>query len=82
MSTTIADQWKHFWKAIRPIDAGKFQESEMRKSFYAGFMNCFSELVATSNGMTEKQALKKLDRYKKEMEAFTIEMFEEAKRKV
>ncbi len=67
---SIAHLWTHFAFMVLPINAPKSQREEMRKAFYAGFVECFKIVVDMSTELPEAEAAKVLDRLRKESHEF------------
>jgi len=67
---SIANLWTVFAGAVMDAGAPQMQRDEMRKSFYAGFVECFKIITDLSDVMTEAEAVKTLERLKNESHAF------------
>ena len=63
--------WKIFVSTVYPtVKADSVQYAEMRRCFYAGFIECFKVMDDLSMTMTEDQASEQLSRINKETRAF------------
>lgn len=71
---SIAKLWLVFAGAVLPANASELQRVEMRKAFYAGFVECFKIVTDLSDVLPEDQAVQVLDRLHKESAAFFEEM--------
>jgi len=67
---SIANLWTVFAGAVMDAGAPQIQRDEMRKSFYAGFTECFKIMVDLSDGLTEAEAAQTLERLSGESRAF------------
>lgn len=66
----IAHLWTVFAGAVLDAGAPQIQRDEMRKSFYAGFVECFKIMTDLSDVLSEDEACKVLDGLNKEARAF------------
>ena len=73
----VAHLWMTFAGAVLPVDASALQREEMRKAFYAGFFESFKIFVDISTTLSEKDAVKVLDRLNKESTDFFEKMMKE-----
>lgn len=72
----IAHLWTQFAGIVIPADAPAVQREEMRRAFYAGFVECFKITIDISTTLPEADAARVLDGLNKESRAFFEEMKE------
>lgn len=66
----IAYLWTIFAGHVLPANAPAVQRDEMRKSFYAGFVECFKIMSDLTDALPEAEACKVLERLDGEAKAF------------
>jgi len=74
---SIEKCWKVFASLIFEGEISRLQYDEMRKSFYAGFTECFKIMNDLSTELTEDQAVQNLDRIRDEAREFYEQMKQE-----
>ena len=70
--------WTLFKIAVIPKDASTLQVLEMKKSFFAGFIECFKVMSDVSTDLDEKDACGVLSRINLEAHEFFEQMMREA----
>jgi hypothetical protein len=73
----IAHLWVIFAGAVLPVGASQGQREDMRRAFYAGFVECFKIFTDIASSLPEVHATQVLDGINREAKAF----FEEMKRR-
>lgn len=71
---SIAHLWLLFAGAVLPADATAGQREDMRRAFFAGFVECFKIFTDVSSALPEADACRVLDGINKEAHAFFDEM--------
>lgn len=74
---SIAHLWTHYAAMVLPVGVSAAQREDMRRSFYAGFIECFRIVSDASAKLPEAQAAQVLSRLNDEGHAF----FEQLKSK-
>jgi hypothetical protein len=74
---TIAYLWTLFAGHVIPVTAPRFQREEMRKAFYAGFVECFKVINDVSVKLPEPQSYQLLERISNEANEFFEQMMKE-----
>ena len=75
---SIAYLWTIFAGAVLSPSASQVQRDEMRKSFYAGFVECFKIMDDLSNALPEEESLRAMDRLNNEARDFYKEIVRKA----
>lgn len=70
----IAHLWVLFAGAVLPADASPGQREDMRRAFYAGFVECFKIFTDLATTLGEEHAATVLGGLQKEARAFFEEM--------
>ena len=73
----IAHLWTVFAGLVLSPGAPTLQRQEMRRAFYAGFVECFKITVDLSTALPEADACRVLDGLSKEANAFVEEYLRE-----
>jgi hypothetical protein len=76
---SIAQLWTIFAGAVLPADASPVQRQEMRKAFYAGFIEAFRIMTEFSADLPQDEAMSVLDRLNVESLDFVKGMVAELK---
>lgn len=71
---SVAHLWTHFAAMVVPLGASAGQREDMRRSFYAGFLECFKIVTDVSTELPEQRAAQVLERIDAEVKAFYEEM--------
>jgi len=71
---SIAYLWILFAGQVLDPGAPEMQRQEMRKAFYAGFVECFKVVTDLADELTEEQTVATLDRLQRESQEFFEEM--------
>lgn len=74
---SIAFCWLNYSSFVLPPTVSNVQREEMRKAFYAGFIECFKIMVDISDVCTVEQAGAALDRMSAEAKEFFDAMMKE-----
>ncbi len=70
---TIETMWNLFVKLIMPKDAPDIQIREMKKAFYAGFIECFKIMSDVSTDLSESDAVLLFEKINKEAQTYIKE---------
>jgi hypothetical protein len=73
----IAYLWTLFAGAVLPADAPAIQREEMRKAFYAGFVECFKIINDVAVKLPEPQSYQLLEKISDEANEFFEKMMKE-----
>jgi hypothetical protein len=76
MKDTLAGMYESWWAKVAPNGCHPTQQEEMRRSFYTGAFAMFA--LMTSVQGTDDECVQKLDGFKKEIDAFQLEMMVKA----
>jgi len=72
--------WALFAQAVLPLNASPLQQDEMRKAFFAGFIECFKVVTDYATALPEDDAAELLSRLNTEATEFVEKVLAESKR--
>ena len=76
---SIAFLWTNFAGLVLPAETPDLQREEMRKAFFAGFLECFHVVNDYATTLPEKDAVAVLSRLNDEGRAFFEKLIAEVK---
>lgn len=74
---SVAYLWTLFAGMVLPVNASALQREEMRKAFYAGFVECFKLINDVAVKLPEPQSYRLLGRISGEANEFFEKMMKE-----
>jgi hypothetical protein len=74
---SIAHLWTHFAGVVLPLGASDGQRQDMRKAFYAGFIECFKIVNDASTKFEELHAAQILEKLSDEGHEFFNQIMKE-----
>lgn len=63
---TIDQIWSIYARFVLPKPCSQVQHDEMKKAFYAGFLDCFKVMIDFSEGLSEEESCVLFERLSKE----------------